>query len=211
MTREVETQFRENLERVRNLMKIYTKTSVAAGTGRRAVRSSDVLRAAVVLLHATLEDFMRTLSRHLLPTQEEAVLNKIPLSGTADHGRPEKFSLGKLAQFRGMTVDTVLAKSVEDFLERSNYNKPDDLASALVDMQLDKSKVDSLFSDLEGLMTRRHWIVHRADRNDKKGSGHHQAKSIGTERVARWVTSVEDFAAEVLKQLSERGAKPDTH
>lgn len=50
---EIETQFRENLKRVRNLIDIYEKKITPGGQGRRPVGSADVLREAVVLLHAT--------------------------------------------------------------------------------------------------------------------------------------------------------------
>ena len=41
--------------------------------------SQDILRAAVVLIHAHLEEFLRTISRVLLPEGNEACLNEIPL------------------------------------------------------------------------------------------------------------------------------------
>lgn len=201
-TADIQTRFHDNLARVRNLAKMYDKALAPVGRGRRPVNSADVLRAAVVLLHATLEDFIRTIAHDLLPLQEGGVLNKVPLSGTGEHGRPEKFLLGRLVQFRGETVDQVLSKSVEAFLERSNYNKPDDLASVIADIGLDKTKVESLFGSLSKMMERRHWIVHRADRNPESGSGQHKCKSIGTKCLDRWITTVETFANEILKQLT---------
>ena len=200
---EIQIQFYENLARVRNLANIYDTKMARVGQGRRPVNSADVLRAAVVLLHATLEDFLRTISRGLLPMREEAVLNKVPLSGTGKHGRAEKFLLGKLVQFRGKKVDEVLAESVEAFLSRSNYNRPADLASAIGDVGLDQTEVESLFGTLDEMMERRHWIVHKADRNPKTGRGQHKCKSIGTQRLKRWITTVETFAEEILRQLPE--------
>jgi len=188
---------------VRNLADLYGKIG-SVGRGRRPVRSGDVLRAAVVLLHATVEDFTRTILQQLLPIQEDTVLNKVPLFGTGNHGRAEKFLLGKLVQFRGKKVDEVLAKSVEVFLERSNYNSPDDLASAIESVGLDKTKVESLFRALAEMMKRRHSIVHRADRNPRIGRGQHKYKSIGTEKLASWIPAVEGFAEEILSQLEER-------
>lgn len=203
---EIEAQLRENLARVRNLVEIYAKRTTTPGKGRRPVGSTDVLRAAVVLLHATLEDLVRTVLRDLLPKRGEVVLDKVPLAGVSEYGKPEKFLLGKLVHFRGKTVDQVLSESVDKFLARSNYSKPGDIASAITDAGLDKKPVEPFFGDLKELMDRRHWIVNRADRNDKSGSGHHQAKSIGTEHVSRWVMSVENFAKEILGQLPGAGA-----
>ena len=201
---EIQTQFHENLERVRNLADIYDTKIASGGQGRRPVGCADVLRAAVVVLHATLEDFVRTISHALLPMQDEGILNKVPLSGMGNHGRAEKFLLGKLVQFRGKKVDEVLATSVESFLGRSNYNSPDDLASAIENVGLDKTKVESLFGVLDEMMQRRHWIVHRADRNPITGRGQHKYKSIGTKKLASWIAAVEGFAEGILSQLEER-------
>lgn len=197
----IRTQFQENVTRARNLVSLYDKKMLSAGQGRRPVNSADVLRAAVVLLHATLEDFMRIVLQDLLPIQQERVLDKVPLIGTGNRGRAEKFLLGKLVQFRGRMVDDILAKSVEIYLERSNYNSPDDLACAIESVGLDKTRVESLFGVLAEMMDRRHWIVHRADRNPKKGRGQHKCKSIGTAKVACWIASVESFASHILAQL----------
>jgi hypothetical protein len=62
------------------------------------VTAEDILRAAVVLLHAHLEDFLRTVASALLPAGDESCLNAIPLAGVT--GRPEKFFLGKLVHHR---------------------------------------------------------------------------------------------------------------
>ena len=198
---ELGTRFRDNISRVRNLAEIYESKITSAGSGRRPVGSADVLRAAVVLLHATLEDFVRTISRELLPNQNESVLDKVPLSGTAEHGRAEKFLLGKLVPFRGKTVNEVLSKSVADFLEHSNYNNPEELAAAIENVGLDKKKIEHLFVDLRKMMERRHVIVHRADRNPQSGKGYHKGQSLGAGHVNGWIDTVENFANEILKQL----------
>ncbi|HEY6727113.1 MAG TPA: toll/interleukin-1 receptor domain-containing protein [Polyangiaceae bacterium] len=56
---DVERRFAANLGRVQHLGEIYQSAGI--GVARRAVETADVLRSAVVFLHAALEDFLRTL------------------------------------------------------------------------------------------------------------------------------------------------------
>src|SRR5437588_8261871 len=88
--------FTANLGRVSNLVKLYENTS-GRGKGRKAVHEADVLRAAVVFAHATLEDFIRSICAYFLPHADPSVLDEIPLVGLNASGRPEKFLLGRLA------------------------------------------------------------------------------------------------------------------
>jgi hypothetical protein len=154
----------ENFGRVENLISIH-KELYGKGRGRRKVPESDVLRAAVVLLHASLEDFLRTLAAARLPAAGEDVLNDIPLAtNSPDGARKVTFSLGKLAHFRGKSVDELIAKSVEQYLERSNYNNTREIAVLLTSIGVNPDDVNSTFPELQKLMLRRHQIVHRADR-----------------------------------------------
>jgi hypothetical protein len=198
---EIQIRFENNLDRVRNLVDIYQNKLTTTGQGRRPVGSTDVLRAAVVLLHATMEDILRSISAGLLPTQGPEVLNKIPLAGTGTHGRAEKFLLGELTAFRGTSVDDVFVQSVEGFLERSNYNKPKELAAAIEAAGLSTAGIQSMLGTLEDMMKRRHWIVHRADHNPNTGSGQHKAKSIGKGKLNEWIVAVEGFGQDLLSQL----------
>jgi hypothetical protein len=63
--------------------------------------SHEILRAVVVLNHAYLEDFMRTLALAFLPTANENALDRVPLAGLGQVDRAEKFFLGKLARHQG--------------------------------------------------------------------------------------------------------------
>ena len=81
--------FRANIARVESL----TAASDALGSpgvGRPTVHQTDILRAAVVLLHASLEDVLRSSSEHLLPYASKAVLDDI---GFPDAATGEKSSL----------------------------------------------------------------------------------------------------------------------
>src|SRR5688572_16530776 len=101
------SELRDNLERVRSLVKIYDAVRISGG-GRKPVVATDVLRAATVFLHSSVEEVFRNLFVWKLHTASEEVLNDIPLIGTAQGGRPEKFFLGKLKKHEGLFVGNLI-------------------------------------------------------------------------------------------------------
>jgi len=151
-----------------------------------------------VLLHATLEDLVRSLAEWKLPAATPDVLAEVPLSGQK---RGAKFGMQELAAFRGQTVDEVIARSVSEHLERSSYNHPGDLEATLVAIGC-KIKIErDKRVELAAMMSRRHWIAHRLDRNPKKGSGHHRVKSLSILVVNRWIEAVERLGREILSEF----------
>ncbi|MCH5378113.1 MAG: hypothetical protein JJ992_29510, partial [Planctomycetes bacterium] len=74
-------------------------------TGLSGYDASDVLRSAVVLLHATLEDLLRTVASAHLPRADNEFIRKMPLAGKPRSG---KYTIGDLVQHRGKTIDDVL-------------------------------------------------------------------------------------------------------
>jgi hypothetical protein len=51
------------------------------------------------------------------------------------------------------------------------------------------------------LMSRRHWIAHRVDRNPKSGSGHHPVKSLSSQAISKWILTVELFGHDILSKV----------
>lgn len=199
MKSEIRSRFNLNIQRVRRLVSVYGDRS-GKGKGRRPVSDADLLRAATVFLHATLEDFLRSIARWRLPSASEQVLTGIPLVGRA---RGEKYSLADLVDHARSrkTVEEVIVESVHAHLEQATYNSTDDVAILLASIGVDVATVNSRFSELQALMKRRHHIVHRADASLAKGSGHHTAKSIATHHVNPWIEAVDEFASAVLDRL----------
>jgi hypothetical protein len=112
-----------------------------------------------------------------------------------------RFGLQELALYRGRTVDEIIAKSVSEFLEKSSFNHPGDLKSAIEKIGADPTIVDTYVRILAPMMSRRHWIAHRADRNTHRGPGHQAVNSLSKVMFARWVTIVETFGLELLAKL----------
>lgn len=98
MKANIEARFVENIARVRNLTDLYRIHLMGQGSGRRGHSKTDVLRAAVVMLHASMEDLLRSIEYWKLPSANSAVLANIPL---ASKGPATKFNLGDLVAHRG--------------------------------------------------------------------------------------------------------------
>jgi hypothetical protein len=190
-------RFYQNASRVASLIELYEDLL----TPPVARDHPDILRAAVVLLHATLEDFLRGLAASHLPLAGEAALNTVPLASTAT-GRPEKFLLGRLAAHRGKSVDQLLQESVDQFLERSNFNSSDEIAAFLTNLGLDIDNIRPTFSRLEPLMRRRHQIVHRADMFRPSPSENELAQPITAAEVREWADAARLFLSKTLSSLS---------
>jgi hypothetical protein len=198
MKARIQEQFSENIDRVKNLVLIYETHLAGEGSGRRAHQKTDVLRAATVLLHASLEDLLRSLAYWKLPAASANVLDQFPLAG---NGPAMKYSLGALAAHRGRSVDDLIKDSVDSHLERSNYNSTDEVARFLGQIALDVGPVQTHFAELDELMSRRHQIVHRADIDAAGGRGNHRVRSISVATVNKWVRNVEGFSTTLLDQV----------
>lgn len=90
---EIVDRFDENLNRAENLILIYDRHIAKSGKGRRPARDTDILRAAVVLTHAALEDFLRSITIEKLPDCAPETLDSVPLAGTGAKAA-SKFLLG---------------------------------------------------------------------------------------------------------------------
>jgi hypothetical protein len=201
---DIEDRFSANVGRVQSLVNTYN-ILVGPGGGRSSVEHADVLRAAVLLLHAALEDLLRSTEelRLPLPTVPPKVfeaLKFVPPSGVWKDAK-EKFTLADLAAYRGQSVDDVIGRAIELYLDRSNYNNIADVKSAIDRAGLMNPLTNDDAATIEAMMKRRHWIAHRADPNPMSGRGHHAAQSIGRSQVDGWVSVVESFGKALLARM----------
>ena len=182
-----------NLTRVPNLIEL-------ANAQRPQITREDILRAAVVFLHATLEDFLRYIGMNYLLTAGEAALDKIGLVGSSDVLRAEKFFLGKLAKHRGKTVDQVIKESVAGYLDRTSFGDPVDISRLLEACGIRLEHVREFYLEIGDLMTRRHQIVHRADLVDTSVEGPRNTASIDAATVTSWNDAVKSFISVVIAE-----------
>jgi hypothetical protein len=155
-------RFERNVQRVENLVQHYEVIRISKGRGVEATdRGEDILRAAVVFLHATLEDFLRSMLAWKLPASSPEEIDKIPLLGQTQK-TPSKFLLGSLVTFRDKSVEELIRESVHAHLENwASFNDISQITGALRSCGVELSNFD--FDSLAGFMARRHNIVHRAD------------------------------------------------
>ena len=189
-------RFFQSVERVDSLVAINEQLAEDDAEDGR----DDILRAAVVLLHATLEDFLRGLAASHLPTAGESALNAVPLVSTDPTGRPEKFFLGRLAQYRDKTVSQIIEESVEQHLARSNFNNCSEIASLFASLDLDTAAIRVSFPEIDALMSRRHQIVHRADMI--KTAGGERVEPLTVDQVKEWRAAASAFLAKALTSLA---------
>jgi hypothetical protein len=193
---EIARRLELNLTRVKSLIAAY-ETALPGGSGRPSVATTDILRASVVFLHSRIEDLLRSLLEWKWPTAKPEHLEEVPLDGD----KLRKYTLSDIAKHRGKTVDELIEGSVKAALERSNFNSVDEVASVLTRSGVDTKTLAPFAADLEAMMKRRHWIVHRADRNVAQGSGQFPALSLHPNTVKAWLSAVDGFGTAVLALL----------
>lgn len=187
---EIEGRFLRNLERVSGLVETF-------GAAGPVTENDDILRAAVVLLHAALEELLRSSVALLLPGAAPRAFEKmlfVPWSGEA---RGEKLDLPQLAEYRGQTVDAVLSRAIEFHLEHSNYNNTTEVIGTLERLGLAAKPPSEILGHIGAMMKRRHWIVHRADTLH----GGHSAQPMEKQDIVRWTDCVAQFGTHVLAEL----------
>ncbi len=188
--------FDQNLARVDALVDLYASLPRAL-KGRSSGGGADVLRAAVVLLHASLEDLLRQVALFHIPDAAEDALAKIPLAGCAPR---EKFTLGDLTRFRGKTIQEVLNESVwHHYTTSVTFNCVPQIKDVLERCGLKQDRVQRFYPALGAMMTRRHGIVHRADVVDSS----HGPQSLSAIKVQSWSSATRRFGHMLLAEMSK--------
>lgn len=194
--------FDKNFGRLNNLLILHK--SLPTERGPRSSQKMDILRATTVLIHATLEDYLRNLLLWKLPTAPREKLSKIPLVNTSEITRATKFDLGDLALYREETVDDVITASVKQYLDTVSFNNTTDIAGWLAAISIKiTAELQALFPSLDDMIKRRHNIVHRADRNDSDHENANTIKSLTYSQVSGWRKILDDFVGQVNLQVPE--------
>ena len=188
-------EFSENLARVDSLIAAAQRLQADGAGGEELHR--DVLRAATVFLHSTIEEIVRNLFLTRLPYSTPDRLNKIPLASHESTHRPKPIQLGDLAAFRGRFVENVIIESINRFVDTLNINNSDQLVQCLELADLKIDPVRPFLANVDLLMKRRHQIVHQMDRagEDKLVA---PINDIDEATVQTWRWSVQGFFEAIL-------------
>ncbi len=194
--------FEVNIARVKNLVAAYDQLG-SQGAGRPSTMQVDVLRSATVLLHASLEDVLRSSSEQLLATRGRDVLDGIGFPDGTDKTK-QKFTLGDLHAFKGQSIDDLIQLAVITSLQRSNYNSVAEVAAALERIGIDPGVLDPDQATLESIIKRRHLIVHRADKNPdpKRGRGVLMTQHLPKSTAETWIQTITGVGTRILNALA---------
>ena len=162
----------------------------------------DLRRAAVLLAHATLEDLIRSLAEVRLPLADAKHLKTIPLLVEEETTRGPRYDLSDLAFYREQPVGEVIQRSVIAHLAGVTYNSIGQLALALDQIGLPRNLLEGYGGEFAAMMTRRHHIAHRADRNEENGGGDPMFRAIESDTVQGWIEAVFRFGDSVIGALS---------
>ncbi len=172
-----------NQKRVTHLLHIsqqYDSINITASTSNG---KEDILRSAVVLNHASLDQFLRQIVRHRVANSGKELLKDIPLFKKIDSendSKPKKltkFYLSDLFECGNKPANQVILESIIEFYDRKSFNGITDITNELEKkLGLNISSLRDFFPNLGEMMARRHQIVHNADNDRSKGV--HALKSI---------------------------------
>lgn len=186
-------RFGYNIERVRNLVSLHETTD-----------DSDVLRSAVVFLHATLEDLLRCLLGWKLPDSPIQFLEDVLFN---QESRQQVITVAQLANHRHKSVRAYLCELCDAHLSRTTFNDAKDVIRALKTLGQDVNDFRSFLSPIGTMMSRRHKIVHESDREPPGVSSHGQKLPIDNSDVEKWTTAVNDFVLRLLDRLDPKKTK----
>lgn len=185
--------FDSNMERVDSLCALYEKLKdERIPEKREQQRHTDVLRAATVFLHSAFEDYYRNILYEWLPKKADAdVFKGYPLPNSK-RKRAEKFSLDELLSYREKKVDDLIKESVDKVLQETSFNNYTDVASWAdkIELQLNEYKKQSV---LNTAITRRHKIVHEADRQQLKTDELSRLSPIQLSDLEKWKVAYKEL------------------
>jgi hypothetical protein len=193
-----------NLDRVRNLVKLYCAPGVGTGSGRKLEKASDILRSAVVLLHASLEEFLRGIFELRAANANADLLRRIGFYGRNSDERKQSIELQFMAAFRGTNVDQFIEEMIQRHMdEKQSFSQWERTVSMLqgIGLSLTSNEVGRLRKPISALMQRRHLIVHQADLSRTRGRGQQRTTSLGKLRVSAWIKAVSDLADAISDKL----------
>ena len=160
--------FNANLERVDSLCNIYTKMRNDGFSDGKDYKLTDMLRAAIVMLHSAFEEYYRNVIKQWLPTKgDKKTLETIALPVDAGKQGGTKYALYSLMDYKDKTINDLFVAAVNEHMSRQSFNSFEEICKWSCKISLDLSNFTSLpekyYEDIDKAVHRRHKIVHEAD------------------------------------------------
>ena len=200
--RQIKRRFDFNVERVSNLLILHS--GLKKNEQYREYRG-DLLRSAVVFLHATLEDLVRELLRAKASLDPSFLYKRLQFR--MDSVKPEgKVDVAYLAGHRGKTVDDVISDCVALHLEQRTFNNIGDLKTALRELGFKNHGFEESCEKLRPAIQRRHKIVHEGDREAYDNDTHGVRHPIRANEVEEWLNALREFGNLLLENSGQASA-----
>ena len=188
--------FDKNYKRITNLLEAY---DIISEIDTKNPSKGDILRAIVVLTHSTFEDFLRSVLRWKLITEENISLDRIPMAGKGKNNT--KILFGDIVKHKGISIDSLIEKSINEYLTSVSFNNFGDISKDLSWINFNVELVRKYYSTIDEMISRRHNIVHNADRMNLDDVSKSRVRRISKRGVKKWVKTVDDFVLDLSKEL----------
>lgn len=198
-----------NIRRAQNFIVLYNSATENRGPGRRDTLTTDILRAGVVFLHSTLEDYLRSiiLSKKIamLSTTEadfRAVLANWNLVGdNTGKSSVRKYALGEFWEVKDKSVIMIVEEALRDKVSYMTFNDYSQIVASLSTVGIKLSTNFNPDGIIDNYINRRHKIVHEADNNSVHGPGNYKATSINANTLTAWINAVNALVDDIEDQL----------
>ena len=198
-----------NIRRAQNFIVLYNSATENRGPGRRDTLTTDILRAGVVFLHSTLEDYLRSiiLSKKIamLSTTEadfRAVLANVNLVGdNTGKSSVRKYALGEFWEVKDKSVIMIVEEALRDKVSYMTFNDYSQIVASLSTVGIKLSTNFNPDGIIDNYINRRHKIVHEADNNSVHGPGNYKATSINANTLTAWINAVNALVDDIEDQL----------
>lgn len=198
-----------NIRRAQNFIMLYNSATENRGPGRRDTLTTDILRAGVVFLHSTLEDYLRSiiLSKKIamLSTTEadfKAVLANVNLVGdNTGKSSVKKYTLSEFWDVKDKPVIMIVEEALRDKVSYMTFNDYSQIVASLATVGINLSTNFNPDGIIDNYINRRHKIVHEADNNSAHGPGNYRATSINANTLSAWIKAANDLVSDIENQL----------
>lgn len=198
-----------NIRRAQNFIVLYNSATENRGPGRRDTLTTDILRAGVVFLHSTLEDYLRSIilskKMAMLSTTEaafRAVLANVNLVGdNTGKSSVRKYALGEFWEVKDKSVIMIVEEALRDKVSYMTFNDYSQIVASLSTVGIKLSTNFNPDGIIDNYINRRHKIVHEADNNSVHGPGNYKATSINANTLTAWINAVNALVDDIEDQL----------
>ena len=191
-----------NLERIANLLQLYSfmeisRKSLPDDKKYLTIDGSDILRSVVVLAHATLEDYLRSLIK-LSWLEKDDDFIKEKLSNIKGRFGEKVFTIEDLINKKNKTIKAFFEEYLLGYIDNHlTFNDETQIVNYLKQCNAFNQKCKDCLKDIAEMTKRRHKIVHHAD---KSGTDKKTFSRISPSEVTRWVDSLSVLIFESLQE-----------